>query len=225
MTAVCLANVFSICTLTFVSATTERINLFCRSDVSKSFTTLNQSSSSRHEAGACLCRKSGARGSSEANRLPMSAPDAVCSGRGIDRGVGWVYHRRVYMLDHRRDGENMRRRHRLIDTTPLPICLISFSDNVAKVLTVRRMHHLTCTRSIYRDGLRGDPVTKTLYRKLPRENVWHFCRNCEHWPLSGYEHRDSSDPPYSFCNGCIQKHRDGKCEWAHDEASPPRKSG
>jgi hypothetical protein len=65
---------------------------------------------------------------------------------------------------------------------------------------------------------------KTFYRKLPRENVWHFCRNCEHWPQSSFEQRDSSDPPYSFCNGCIQMHRDGKCEWFHEEASPPRRS-
>ncbi len=131
----------------------------------------------------------------------------------------------LYMLNHRPDGESMRTRQRLIDINPLSsICLTSFSDNIAKVRIARPMHHLTCTRSIHRDELRGDPVTKTFYRKLPRESVWHFCRNCEHWPQSSYEQRDSSDPPYSFCNGCIQKHRDGKCEWFHEEASPAKKS-
>jgi hypothetical protein len=134
----------------------------------------------------------------------------------------------LYMLDHRPDGENMRTRQRLIGINPLSsVCLTSFSDNIAKdseSKNARPMHHLTCTRSIHRDGLRGDPVTKTFYRKRPRESVWHFCINCEHWPRSGYEQRDSLDPPYSFCNGCIQKHRDGKCEWFHEEASPPKKS-
>ena len=122
------------------------------------------------------------------------------------------------------DHENMRTRHRLIDINPLsPICLISFPDHRAEPRITRHMHQLTRTRSIHPDGLRGDPV-KTFYRKLPIENVWHFCRNCEHWPRSGYQQRDNSDPPYSFCNGCIQMHRDGKCEWFHEEASPPRRS-
>lgn len=127
-------------------------------------------------------------------------------------------------LDHRPDRKKMRTRLRLIDTNPpSSICLISFSDNRAEPRITQLMHQLTRTRSIHRDGLRGDPV-KTFYRKLPRENVWHFCRNCEHWPRSGFEQRDSSDPPYSFCNGCIQMHRDGKCEWFNEEASPPRRS-
>jgi hypothetical protein len=129
----------------------------------------------------------------------------------------------VYDLD-RPDRENMRTRQRLIDINPpSPICLISFSDNRAEPRFTRLMHQLIRTKSTHRDGLRGDPVTKTFYRKLPSENVWHFCRNCEHWPRSGYEQRDSSDPPYSFCNGCIQKHRDGKCEWFHEEAPPPKR--
>ena len=130
----------------------------------------------------------------------------------------------VYMLDHRPDGENMRAIQRLIAVNPLlSICLFSFSDSIT-LRIASPLHHLTPARSKHPDGLRGDPVTKTLYRKLPRENVWHFCRNCEHWPQSGYEQRDSSDPPYSFCNGCIQKHRDGKCEWFHEEGSPPKRS-
>jgi hypothetical protein len=130
----------------------------------------------------------------------------------------------VYMLDHRPDGENMRAIQRLIVVNPLlSICLFSFSDNIT-LRIASPLHHLTPARSKHPDGLRGDPVTKTLYRKLPRENVWHFCRNCEHWPQSGFEQRDSSDPPYSFCNGCIQMHRDGKCEWFNEEASPPRRS-
>ena len=131
----------------------------------------------------------------------------------------------VYMLYHRPNGENMSAIQRLIGINPLlSICRFSFIKNISQVRMASALHYLTPARSIHPDELRGDPVTKTLYRKLPRENVWHFCRNCEHWPQSGYEQRDSSDPPYSFCNGCIQKHRDGKCEWFHEEASPPKRS-
>jgi len=123
----------------------------------------------------------------------------------------------------RRGGENMVRG--LADINPLvSSCTSSFSRNVAKFRTTRPVSSLNPARSTHRDGLRGDPVTKTFYRKLRSENVWHFCRNCEHWPRSGYEQRESTDPPHSFCNSCIQKHRDGKCEWFHEEASSPRKS-
>jgi len=169
---------------------------------------------------------------------PKSSPEPTTSldfdhaGRATWRGVVLLTAApsrcitpRFYELDHRPDGENMRTRQRLIDIEPLvSSCLISFSGDIAKVRTARPVRYLNRTRSIHRDGLRGDPVTKTFYRKLPSEKVWHFCRNCEHWPRSGYEQRDSSDPPYSFCNGCIQMHRDGKCEWFHEEASPPKRS-
>src|SRR5688572_10690673 len=66
------------------------------------------------------------------------------------------------------------------------------------------------------------PSHRTFYRKLPKETAWHFCRNCENWPHAGYEERDNHNPPHEFCRGCIQKHRDERCEWANVELSPAR---
>ena len=34
---------------------------------------------------------------------------------------------------------------------------------------------------------------RTFYRKLPHENVWHFCRKCENWPQFGYGEREDTD--------------------------------
>jgi hypothetical protein len=126
-------------------------------------------------------------------------------------------------------GANMRTLQRLIEGHPLAIDrpAFSFYDNGA---ALRRAppglggSYVCSTRSKQHDEHRGDPVAKTYYRKLPRDNVWHFCTNCENWPQSRYEQRDNSDPPNSFCADCIQKHRDGKCEWLNEEAVPPKKS-
>ena len=62
---------------------------------------------------------------------------------------------------------------------------------------------------------------RTFYRKLPHENVWHFCRKCENWPQFGYGERKDTDPhSVTFCPRCIQHHRTRQCEWLHLELSP-----
>ena len=63
---------------------------------------------------------------------------------------------------------------------------------------------------------------RTFYRKLPDEQVWHFCRNCPNWPRAGYEERDNRNPPHEFCRGCIEMHHEEACEWANVELSPAR---
>jgi hypothetical protein len=62
---------------------------------------------------------------------------------------------------------------------------------------------------------------RTFYRKLPHENVWHFCRKCENWPQFGYGERDDMDShSVTFCARCIEHHRTSQCEWLHLELSP-----
>ena len=57
------------------------------------------------------------------------------------------------------------------------------------------------------------------YRKSNLTELWHFCRECENWPLRYYE--ETVDPPViGFCLSCIQKHRDERCQSAHLEESP-----
>lgn len=66
---------------------------------------------------------------------------------------------------------------------------------------------------------------RTFYRKLPHENVWHFCRKCENWPQFGYgERKDTDCHSLDFCPRCIQHHRTSQCEWLHVELSPDRLS-
>ena len=62
---------------------------------------------------------------------------------------------------------------------------------------------------------------RTFYRKLPHENVWHFCRKCENWPQFGYGEREDTDShSVTFCARCIEHHRTSHCEWLHLELSP-----
>jgi hypothetical protein len=62
---------------------------------------------------------------------------------------------------------------------------------------------------------------RTFYRKLPHEDFWHFCRQCENWPQFGYGERDDTDSISSaFCPRCIQHHRSSQCEWLHLEMLP-----
>ena len=61
---------------------------------------------------------------------------------------------------------------------------------------------------------------RTFYRKLPHEDLWHFCRKCENWPQFGYGERyDTDSRPSAFCPRCIQHHRTSRCEWLHLEVS------
>jgi hypothetical protein len=60
---------------------------------------------------------------------------------------------------------------------------------------------------------------RTFYRKSNLTDIWHFCRECENWPLRYYEEIADS-PVIGFCLSCIQKHRDKRCQSAHLEESP-----
>jgi hypothetical protein len=60
---------------------------------------------------------------------------------------------------------------------------------------------------------------RTFYRKSNLTDIWHFCRECENWPLRYYEEIADS-PVIGFCLSCIQKHRDKRCQLAHLEESP-----
>ena len=60
---------------------------------------------------------------------------------------------------------------------------------------------------------------RTFYRKSNLTDIWHFCRECENWPLRYYEEIADS-PVIGFCLSCIQKHRYKRCQSAHLEASP-----
>jgi hypothetical protein len=54
---------------------------------------------------------------------------------------------------------------------------------------------------------------RVYYRKRKGDNFWHFCKNCEKWPMVSYEERGAEYPPMGgFCLDCIQKHREGNCE-------------
>jgi hypothetical protein len=60
---------------------------------------------------------------------------------------------------------------------------------------------------------------RTFYRKSNLTDIWHFCRECENWPLRYYE--ETVDPPViGFCLSCIQQHRDERCQSAHLEVLP-----
>ncbi|MPZ75088.1 MAG: response regulator [Deltaproteobacteria bacterium] len=57
-------------------------------------------------------------------------------------------------------------------------------------------------------------ATKASFRRLQHADLWHFCSNCENWPNSGYEEKDNGDPPLDrLCSGCVEKQREGKCQW------------
>jgi hypothetical protein len=60
---------------------------------------------------------------------------------------------------------------------------------------------------------------RTFYRKSNLTDIWHFCRECENWPLRYYEEIAES-PVIGFCLSCIQKHRDEQCQSTHLEESP-----
>lgn len=48
------------------------------------------------------------------------------------------------------------------------------------------------------------------YRKREGSDTWHWCRNCNNWPTSGYTER-TSRPSGDLCNECKSKEREGTC--------------
>lgn len=61
------------------------------------------------------------------------------------------------------------------------------------------------------------PVEKTMaeiYRKAIGSNVWHFCSNCNTWPVE--DHIASIAPEQigdeQLCNECVARHNVGDCK-------------
>ena len=56
-------------------------------------------------------------------------------------------------------------------------------------------------------------TNKASYRKSRQADLWHFCVNCEDWPLSDFiETAGEQAPPNNFCPRCVRKERGGKCQ-------------
>ena len=60
---------------------------------------------------------------------------------------------------------------------------------------------------------RKDRGTITTYRRKNGRDIWHWCRNCPHWPISHYEEITTRGRPSSgeLHNGCLAKERTGTC--------------
>ena len=50
-----------------------------------------------------------------------------------------------------------------------------------------------------------------VYRRRNGNDTWHFCRNCNNWPTSGYKEQASKPTTGEFCNECRSKRGSGNC--------------
>lgn len=56
-------------------------------------------------------------------------------------------------------------------------------------------------------------ATKALYRKKHNTDLWHFCSNCENWPVVNFDENKRDASPFDeFCPECTQKQREGRCQ-------------
>ncbi len=57
-------------------------------------------------------------------------------------------------------------------------------------------------------------VTKrAYYRKSRSSDLWHFCANCENWPLSDFVETAGDKTSLSnFCPDCLGTEQEGKCQ-------------
>jgi CheY-like chemotaxis protein len=56
-------------------------------------------------------------------------------------------------------------------------------------------------------------TTKAFYRKKHNTDLWHFCSNCENWPVVKFDENDRDAPPSDeICPECVDKQRTGTCE-------------
>src|SRR5688572_1618492 len=63
-------------------------------------------------------------------------------------------------------------------------------------------------------------ATKAFYRKKHSTDLWHFCSNCENWPVVNFDENDRNAPPSDeFCPQCLHKEREGTCEQASETQS------
>ena len=49
------------------------------------------------------------------------------------------------------------------------------------------------------------------YRKKKGSDTWHWCRNCNNWPISNYDKRYDKPSGNELCNECIAKDKKGQC--------------
>jgi hypothetical protein len=49
------------------------------------------------------------------------------------------------------------------------------------------------------------------YRKRKGKDTWHFCTNCQNWPISDYDEREGKPTYGEFCNECLSKDANGTC--------------
>jgi CheY-like chemotaxis protein len=70
-------------------------------------------------------------------------------------------------------------------------------------------------------------ATKAFYRKKHNTDLWHFCSNCENWPVVNFDENDGDAPPSDeICPECVDKQRAGTCKQPREtqSAAPiPRK--
>jgi CheY-like chemotaxis protein len=63
-------------------------------------------------------------------------------------------------------------------------------------------------------------ATKAFYRKKHNTDLWHFCSNCENWPVGDFDENDRDAPPSDeFCPECVDKQRAGTCEQPRETQS------
>lgn len=50
------------------------------------------------------------------------------------------------------------------------------------------------------------------YRRLRTSEIWHWCRNCSHWPSANYETSHSDPDRGRLCRECRTKKEKDTCE-------------
>lgn len=49
------------------------------------------------------------------------------------------------------------------------------------------------------------------YRRKKGSDTWHWCRNCENWPLTNYDVSRTKPTSGELCDQCLAKDRAGNC--------------
>jgi ribosomal protein L40E len=51
------------------------------------------------------------------------------------------------------------------------------------------------------------------YHRGADGHIWHFCRNCSHWPTNSFNIiiAERLPPDFEICNECIALNRAGEC--------------
>lgn len=49
------------------------------------------------------------------------------------------------------------------------------------------------------------------YRKRKDKDTWHWCSNCNNWPTSNYDEKQSKPTTGELCNECQAKQKAGTC--------------